>query len=656
MIFQPSVELDARLSGVMEDCERSEIGVRVLAGRVFRIPYFVISLDVVIQVARRFNVLEEFVMRAAHEFASPPARMFVAGILGLDPIFVNSVCDNLQGLGVLQNGENLICLTEKGRESYRLREVPQPPKRERVTFFYSELAWGLTARRLKVISADTDSDLVPASEMALETSDGTKLRPDSKALSSILTLDTIIDACSNAGLGHHLPSSGKRIVGFEQVNVDEVGQAGFGLLIARDSLTTSEVSDNVVIRVYDLSTGQRASSAEEWAENQIKSGMLNIEAMLPPVSESLVPERVSQIEKAFQDQASVKARLNDQVAESASAPIPKPQSEKRTTIELLRNEDIRPRFLQTIRETKRTLRILSPWMNESVVDDSFRSDLVDLAKQRVVTMVGWGIATDRASEDRAPSQQLLDSLDGIKDADNLPAVLVWWVGNQHAKEVVSDRRLHLCGSHNFLSYRGDRRIRGESIYAVSEAAPVQEAADALDDLYAHAAELRWNELMFGIAKAPYNDLVRCCLTWATTRRTELVYGRLLSLASTGAREIADCIEMLLATNRLITRLLPIELDSAKVLQHVSETFEPMFQNAAKGNQGDPVPSSFGGAYLVLLKKLAAQNETAVIAFLERHAEIAQQSKLVRPDVSIVEQVQRWAIQLKKNSQKIPKAT
>ena len=56
---------------------------------------------------------------------------------------------------------------------------------------------------------------------------------------------------------------------------------------------------------------------------------------------------------------------------------------------------------------------------------------------------------------------------------------VFWLGNSHAKEVVVDRKIHLCGSHNWLSYRGDKLPRGETVYKVTATDKVEEAYDFL---------------------------------------------------------------------------------------------------------------------------------------------------------------------------------
>jgi len=53
------------------------------------------------------------------------------------------------------------------------------------------------------------------------------------------------------------------------------------------------------------------------------------------------------------------------------------------------------------------------------------------------------------------------------------------MGNSHAKEIVVDRKIHMSGSHNWLSYRGDRLPRGETVHQVTNTDLVQEAYEFL---------------------------------------------------------------------------------------------------------------------------------------------------------------------------------
>ncbi len=67
------------------------------------------------------------------------------------------------------------------------------------------------------------------------------------------------------------------------------------------------------------------------------------------------------------------------------------------------------------------------------------------------------------------------------------------MGNSHAKEIVVDRKIHMSGSHNWLSYRGDRLPRGETVHQVTNTDLVQEAYEFLAGRFQSHAQKLWDE-------------------------------------------------------------------------------------------------------------------------------------------------------------------
>lgn len=56
-------------------------------------------------------------------------------------------------------------------------------------------------------------------------------------------------------------------------------------------------------------------------------------------------------------------------------------------------------------------------------------------------------------------------------------VCLLYLGNKHEKEIVIDSEIHIAGSFNWLSYRGDYRPRGESIYYIQDTMIVKKQRD-----------------------------------------------------------------------------------------------------------------------------------------------------------------------------------
>jgi hypothetical protein len=114
-----------------------------------------------------------------------------------------------------------------------------------------------------------------------------------------------------------------------------------------------------------------------------------------------------------------------------------------------------------------------------------------LANRGVWILIGHGIAQRQEDEEKPIPAEVEEKLRGVKTPDGLPAIQVFWLGNSHVKEVIVDGKIDLCGSHNWLSYRGDYLPRGESVYKVTIPHQVQEAHEFLANRFKNHAEKLW---------------------------------------------------------------------------------------------------------------------------------------------------------------------
>jgi len=62
-----------------------------------------------------------------------------------------------------------------------------------------------------------------------------------------------------------------------------------------------------------------------------------------------------------------------------------------------------------------------------------------------------------------------------------------------SREIIVDQEVHLCGSHNWLSYRGDYLPRGELVYKVTIPEQVNEAYSFLSGRFLQYAEELWKQ-------------------------------------------------------------------------------------------------------------------------------------------------------------------
>ena len=110
-------------------------------------------------------------------------------------------------------------------------------------------------------------------------------------------------------------------------------------------------------------------------------------------------------------------------------------------------------------------------------------------------MIGHGIARQLKDEDNPILPEVEKKLRAIKTPDGLPSVQFFGLGDSHVKEVIVDQEIYLCGSHNWLSYRGDYLPLGESVYKVTIPYQVKEAYEFLANRFQNHAQNLWHNAL-----------------------------------------------------------------------------------------------------------------------------------------------------------------
>src|SRR5258707_5362935 len=104
-MFPTISSVDEQLSDAADAVEAADATRRVVAGRVFRLPYARLRARAALQNPRRFNILEEFVLRAAAELSPAPNAAELATLFGLDPLFVEAALAQLESLKAVARGK-----------------------------------------------------------------------------------------------------------------------------------------------------------------------------------------------------------------------------------------------------------------------------------------------------------------------------------------------------------------------------------------------------------------------------------------------------------------------------------------------------------------------------------------------------------------------
>ncbi|MEH2072864.1 MAG: hypothetical protein V7K57_00330 [Nostoc sp.] len=205
-IASSAKSIDDNLKNVVDEIEAQSSSLSVFAARQFRYSLRQTLVEVNIKEPRQFNVLEEFIIRAAIEFQPPPTEDELASILGLDSVFIKTTTATLRSLQTL-SATSPITVTPEGRSFYEKGSVPQPPY----------------PVQLNAISDPLDNKITFQSESLNDPVSNLPDLADFINLDNLITdisslpLEQIQTSIQDSGLALHLPEEGKIVADFKVV-------------------------------------------------------------------------------------------------------------------------------------------------------------------------------------------------------------------------------------------------------------------------------------------------------------------------------------------------------------------------------------------------------------------------------------------------------
>jgi hypothetical protein len=208
LMFPASVVkiIDNNLKYLVDKIESENDYSSVLLARQFYYHVTQNFLELTIKEPRKFNVLEEFIIRAGMEFNPPPTANELASILGLDSVFVKSTIANLQSLQTLANTPQ-ITVTPEGSLFYKQGSVPKPP--------YSVQIYAITDNLLGTITFQYEQlDHIIINQNQLDLIKFVNIQQETPALSSLQLAD-IQEIIQSSDLALHVPTAGKFITDFK---------------------------------------------------------------------------------------------------------------------------------------------------------------------------------------------------------------------------------------------------------------------------------------------------------------------------------------------------------------------------------------------------------------------------------------------------------
>ncbi|WP_019503233.1 phospholipase D-like domain-containing protein [Pleurocapsa sp. PCC 7319] len=471
--------IDPELKHIVEEIERKSPSLSVLAAR--QLGYYVSQTPIKIEIAksRQLNILEDFIFRAGVEFDPPATEDELATVLGLDPIFIKNTTATLRNVHTLETEpESVIKLTPVGQEFYRDHSVPESPE--------TQIIYAISKPFSKIVES---SPIENENEAIDYLTNYIYISIDDRIESyASLSLSELRKLIQNLNLGLHSFEKDKFVIDFEVKDIAKIIWRTLSVIVIFDVL-----EDN--FRIQAREGGKVLEDASIWLNNLLIEEKIALNDLCQLTNEEInyqcqkVAERKNaEVEKRVEI---VRQKALDnlrQQQESSSEPT----NTKSGTVEQLRGGKISQELANILDSAKHQVLIYSPWISARVVNDRFIKRLQKLANKGVWILIGYGIAQSEKEEERPIPEQVREQLQGILTKEGIPAVQVFWLGGSHAKELIVDRRIHLLGSNNLLSFRASSGLWDESVYKVTIPEQVQQAYEFYARRFQALAEELWN--------------------------------------------------------------------------------------------------------------------------------------------------------------------
>jgi len=484
--------IDKELTSLAEDIESRSPGVKVLAARQFHYSVCQQPLQLHITEPRKINVLEEFILRAASELVPPPRPEELAAAMGLAPVFVNSTLDFLRVNNAIESPVNApIKLTDTGRSLHQQGIMPQEIVKKEAYLIRDPFLENLV---LKDTGLTDPSQTLPSLDEYLSIGSQKKTKPSLKNVQAL---------ANTMPSRHHDPAEGREVTGYEITgNEKKVAQ------IASAVLMYDFLEDKEKLQIRKGS--KVVESATVLFQDKFVREELPIDEMFGIERSQfeefeLPPDADPEIETYDDEVKQLNERIEALKREILTLQRDQEPSETKAVahpIEIIRDDKIRDVFINTVKQAKKQVIICSPWITDEVVDSKFIDMLQALVNAGVWVVIGHGIAMQKERETKPLSPSLETKLKNIKSPNSVQGVHVVWLGNIHYKEVIVDRQVFLHGSYNYLSYRGDRYPRGESVSKITFPETINNSYSYHETKFSSHADRMWQKYL-----STHNDLL-----------------------------------------------------------------------------------------------------------------------------------------------------
>jgi hypothetical protein len=461
--------------------EEQPRGLHVLAAREFRYPVQQQKVTVQVEHYRTINLLEKFILRAYREIAPAPAIEELANALGLDTLFLKTACDSLMAQGYLSKN---LRVTEEGEKAFSSENIAEESETT-TRYFVRDLVQSelyVSKRPLVEINHDEFEDFSPYLPEHLKQFPAFEFQ-----LSEAQLREWNLDC--------HKPDEGSVVGAIRPEGEPELCWRRIAIFVLYHETPDKAPEQCITFQAYSA-RGQPLPIVAEQLTEQFQQRKFTLKTLCELDETLLMREEERPSDDTLLNEHTEKALVNERLEElhpQVQLPMEEQSLEPDTgTARQLRDVEIRQAFLAALQNAREQVIIYSPWINQQVVDEEFLILMEKLVQRGVHILIGYGIERDESKEERSVPLQLLQRMRAIQTAEGVPGVIVEWLGNSHAKEVIVDSKVHFSGSQNWLSYRGDRFPRGETVYCVTIVDEVEKAYQYQTGRFIERARKLWS--------------------------------------------------------------------------------------------------------------------------------------------------------------------
>jgi hypothetical protein len=507
-------------------------GFRLVDYHSVALPLWLISFDALVIAEKKHAVVDEFILRAVERQVNTIQDL--AGFLGLSEKLVLRRLGTLSGndlvvsLQTVDGNSGIIKLTARGIDVVR-DAAKTPPRREKLVLAYDAIARQPITGRIARESFRTPQQIKQYGLFELPALPGRS--PDETELGRInyntaLPRETRKDqkihqvlSAQKVGTMARRYREGIMLIYSGATDAEQVAVRFFSI----DGRPMPEVD-----RGFQLNHGlQRLGIQEQLKKHRTSlerelmldadyKAVVDFAKTLGPstdVSESLAKN--AKLAAAIEEKQVKASADNVSPAEvqSLKAEIDRLRQEKETAQKLIDASPGRflephehvPLFEKSLRDARKRLLVISPWINDRVMEPKLRP-LEELLRRGVDVFIGYGI-TERGPDDRKSRQgdQTLAWLQQkCAQYKNLHVVRL---GDTHAKVLLMDERYVVVGSFNWMSFGGfDRNENG--VRVVREELSSMVTTPALIEQMFVRYRARFDKYLVGGSPKPQSELER----------------------------------------------------------------------------------------------------------------------------------------------------